>query len=102
MDLELQYFEECPSWELAAANVKHLTNEFDLSIRHQLVDTPEKATQFSFRGSPTMIVDGADLFPTQDAEVGLSCRIYQTPDGPAGSPTIDQIRAALTQRSTPT
>ncbi len=36
-----------------------------------------------------------DLFAGSDAPVGLSCRIYQTPDGPAGSPTLDQLRAAL-------
>jgi len=28
--------------------------------------------------------------------VGLSCRIYQTPDGAAGSPTLQQLRELMT------
>ncbi len=33
----------------------------------------------------------------QDEPFGLSCRMYSTPDGPAGSPTIDQLREKLSQ-----
>jgi len=42
-------------------------------------------------------VDGVDIFADADAPVGLSCRVYQTPDGPAGSPTLEQLRAAMTR-----
>lgn len=50
-----------------------------------------------FHGSPSVLVDGVDRFSDPAAPVGLSCRIYQTPDGPAGSPTIEQLREILTQ-----
>jgi hypothetical protein len=40
-------------------------------------------------------VDGVDVFAEPDAGVGLSCRVYRTPDGLAGAPTMEQLRAAL-------
>ena len=46
-------------------------------------------------GSPSIQVDGVDLFAAPDAAVGLACRVYPTPDGPAGAPTVEQLRAAL-------
>jgi hypothetical protein len=66
---------------------------FDL--RHRLVESPEDADELGFRGSPSITVDGADLFAAEDQPIGLSCRIYQTPEGPAGSPTVEQIATAL-------
>ena len=66
-----------------------------LDVERFLVDTPEAAGRTRFRGSPSIHVNGTDLFADPEAPVGLSCRIYQTPDGAAGSPTIDQLRRAL-------
>ena len=39
-----------------------------------------------------------DPFADAEAPVGLSCRMYQTPDGAAGSPTLDQLRQLLAAR----
>jgi hypothetical protein len=30
-----------------------------------------------------------------DAGVGLSCRVYRTHEGPAGAPSVEQLREAL-------
>jgi len=48
-----------------------------------------------FTGSPTILVDGRDPFARAETTFGLTCRVYETPDGLAGSPTPDQVRAAL-------
>ncbi len=50
-----------------------------------------------FGGSPTIALNGVDLFPGGPAEE-LSCRVYSTPDGLAGVPAVDQIKSALTER----
>lgn len=60
-----------------------------------LVATEEEAERVSFRGSPTILIDGVDPFAAGDEPIGLSCRIYRTPDGYAGSPTLEQIAAVL-------
>jgi hypothetical protein len=42
-----------------------------------------------------MLINGVDPFADPDAPVGLSCRVYRTDDGPAGSPTVEQLLAVL-------
>jgi hypothetical protein len=59
------------------------------------VETPEDAERLRFVGSPTILIDGRDPFGGPEENFGMSCRVYQTPDGLAGSPTLDQLRAAL-------
>ena len=94
-EVTLLYFDGCPSWQLADQRLRDLADELDLTITRERVETPEAAVAWGFRGSPTILVDGEDVFAAGDEPVGLSCRIYPTPDGPAGSPTVDQLRAAL-------
>lgn len=97
MDVTLLYFDGCPNWLDADRHLDALAAEIpELVVTRHIVDTPEEAERTRFRGSPSIQVDGADLFADADAPVGLSCRVYQTPSGPAGSPTMDQLRRALT------
>lgn len=96
MDVTFLYFEDCPNWLKADAQLRTLAAERpDLRIVRRIVDTPEAAEETRFRGSPSILIDGVDAFADADALVGLSCRVYQTPDGPSGSPTIEQLRAVL-------
>ncbi len=94
-DVTLLYFEGCPSWETTAERLDQLASELDLQVRRVRVDNDDDVRRWSFRGSPTVVVDGRDPFAVGDEPFGMACRIYQTPDGPTGSPTIDQLRAAL-------
>jgi hypothetical protein len=96
MKVTLQYFDGCPNWKEAEACIKTLRAEgFNIEFDRQLIETPEAAEQCGFRGSPTIVIDGDDPFADPGAPVGLSCRVYQTENGYAGSPTLDQLRAAL-------
>jgi len=98
MDVALLYFDGCPNWRTTDQRLRQLADERGFELDHRSVETPETAQDLSFRGSPTVLVDGRDPFAEGDEPVGLSCRIYQTPDGPAGSPTLDQLREALDAR----
>ncbi len=98
--ITLQYFDGCPSWKEAAAHLDALKAEgLDISIRRQLIETPEAASEFGFRGSPSIVIDGEDPFADPDAPVGLSCRVYPTDEGYVGSPTMDQLRHAIVAAS---
>lgn len=100
MRVTLQYFNGCPNWTETEAHIETLRSEgFDLTFDRQLIETPEAAQQQAFRGSPTVLVDGVDPFADPDAPVGLSCRVYATETGYAGSPSLDQLRAALRKAS---
>ena len=95
----LQYFDGCPNWTIAADRLAAIAaGRRDVTVTRQLVETPEDAEAIGFRGSPSILVNGTDLFPDVSASVGLACRIYITPDGFAGfagAPTLDQLRAAI-------
>ena len=82
---------------VAAHHLEALRVDFDLDIELEVIDTPEAAERVGFLGSPSIIVEERDLFATDDQAVGLGCRLYSTPDGPAGCPTLNQVRDALYQ-----
>ncbi|QIK66410.1 thioredoxin family protein [Nocardioides sp. HDW12B] len=96
MDIALLYFDDCPNWKIADERLAAIAAERpDLTVSRHLVDTIEEAERVGFYGSPSILVDGIDVFAEPDDGVGLSCRVYRTPDGPAGAPTEEQLRAAL-------
>lgn len=96
MEITLQYFEDCPNWKTTAAHLSKLHDHgSDATIVYELIDTHEEAVARRFRGSPTVLINGVDPFADDDAPVGLACRIYQTEDGYAGSPSLSQLRHAI-------
>ena len=91
VDVTLQYFDGCPNWETTG---RHL-DQLGVRVRYQRIETPEAALEHGFRGSPTVLVDGVDPFFDPAAPVGLACRVYRGPAGPAGSPTFDQLKEVI-------
>ncbi len=97
VEVQLLYFEGCPNWELAEVRLRTALKAVGGGAKlvlHQ-VTTPEEATQRGFRGSPTILLDGRDPFASSGDPTGLSCRVFQTPAGIAGAPTVDQLIEAL-------
>ncbi|KRA25945.1 alkylmercury lyase [Microbacterium sp. Root61] len=96
MNIELQYFDGCPSWKPARERLTQLAAEHpDLAVTTRPVRDPDEAEQIGFHGSPSILLDGVDLFADPETAAGFGCRLYRTPDGPAGSPTLEQLRAAI-------
>jgi hypothetical protein len=94
----LRYFDGCPHWRVAFDRINEVLREEGLTGVEpvlELVETPEDAERLRFVGSPTILIQGRDPFGGPEESVGLSCRVYRTPDGLAGSPMPDQLRAAL-------
>ena len=86
MEVELLYWEGCPSYPEALAQLRAALGEgVPVTVREVL--TEEQAVAEGFPGSPTIRVDGEDLFPIDDPP-GLSCRVYRLADG-RYSPTPD-------------
>ena len=95
MNISLLYFDGCPNWKQTDADLASLMTEYNLTITRQTVETIEDAERWQFRGSPTVLIDGTDPFARPGDPVGLACRIYQTPSGPAGAPSIEMLRSAI-------
>jgi hypothetical protein len=99
----LRHTRGCPHWRRAHDRVLRAISEEGLTVDVELeaVDTAEDAARLNFIGSPTILVDGLDPFGEEDADVGLTCRLFDTPEGLSGSPTVGQLRDALRRTRKP-
>lgn len=95
MVVTLQYFNTCPSWQATQERLRQLQSEVDFSLELQEIGSDEQAHAVGFVGSPTVLIDGIDPFARPGTAVGMACRVYQTPAGLAGSPTVEQLREVL-------
>ena len=99
MDVRLLYFDGCPNWQSTDERLREAIAVAGLDVvpTHVNVATPQEAERLQFRGSPTVLVNGVDPFTEGAPPVGLSCRLFQTPDGLRGEPTVAQLLVALTR-----
>ncbi|MEQ1736946.1 MAG: hypothetical protein ABL886_11165 [Rhodoglobus sp.] len=98
MEIQILHIDECPNWSEAGERVRAVLDESgraDVEIAFTLLTTSEDAAAVPFAGSPTIVVDGEDLFPSDGRTADLACRVYLTPTGFAGLPTVQQLRDAL-------
>lgn len=96
--IEFLYWEECASHDLALQRLREVLTEWQIAAPVHLVQitTEQQAAALGFPGSPTIRIDGQDLFPAPDGPYGLTCRVYRTDDGrPTPLPTIEMIRRAM-------
>jgi len=94
----LQYFDDCPNWRVADANLGLALGEVPslaVVVEYEIVNSPDQAQECGFHGSPTILLDGLDPFAGENTAVGLTCRRFITNDGFAGAPSVAQLVAAL-------
>ena len=97
--VELLWWDGCPSYDDALADLNRILAEEGLSATVELVEieSDEQAASERFPGSPTIRIGGEDIVPPGDGEpFTLTCRIYRLRDGRV-SPTPDpeDVRAAV-------
>lgn len=97
MDIELLYFDGCPSWQTALENLRTVLalEGLDWSVNLVKVENDSQASRLKFLGSPSIRFQGMDLWPEQREEYSMSCRLYHTPDGIQGWPTVSMLREAI-------
>jgi hypothetical protein len=101
MEIELAYFDGCPSWKEGLENLKSALKAEGLqaSISTVLVNDDAEAARIKFLGSPSFRVDGVDLWPEERKRFNLSCRVYPTPQGLVGAPSVEMLREKLHSRN---
>jgi len=99
VQIELLYFQGCPSAEPFVPRLRELLAETGITepLRLRRVESVHDAERERFLGSPTLRVNGRDVEPgaTERNDFGLKCRLYRTPSGTAGTPPEDWVRRAL-------
>jgi hypothetical protein len=101
VNVELLWWEGCPSTERALAAVREALTQVglpDVEVRMREIATDADAHAAGFVGSPTILVDGHDVVPVANEPVGLSCRIYRQRDGRISPiPDPEDLREALSR-----
>ena len=97
MQIELFYIDDCPSWESALKNLRTALAAEGQEAEIRLVKVADNADadRLRFPGSPSFRVDGVDWWPEERRHYHLNCRVYQTPQGLQGVPTVDMLRRQL-------
>jgi hypothetical protein len=96
--IELLYFEGCPHSTIAEERLRtalYRLGRADTPVVKVAVEDPDHAERLGFTGSPTVRVDGHDPFATGTETVAFACRVYATPHGYSGSPTVQQFMDVL-------
>ena len=102
MKIDLLYFDGCPSWKSGLENLRSAIAREGLQANINVVQVTddEQATRLRFLGSPSFVVDGVDLWQENRAAYYLSCRVYMTPEGVKGTPTIGMLQEKLRTKNT--
>ena len=98
MKMEILYFDGCPTYLKAEKTLRGILEEkgVDAEVELVTVNTDAEAQELRFPGSPTIRVDGEDLFPVPErAAYALGCRMYASPEGLKRSPTTEMLWEAL-------
>ncbi|MGB8652555.1 MAG: thioredoxin family protein [Mycobacteriales bacterium] len=96
--IALLYVPDCPSWRDTKSRLQAVLAELGLTdqdVEYRVVTSREQAEREGLHGSPTLRVDGLDPFADPDGQVSLRGRVYLTEHGPAGAPSVPQLRAVL-------
>ncbi len=99
MRVELLWWEGCPSHPQALADLREALSEEGIGeevvLRH--IASDQEAEREGFPGSPTIRIDGEDVFPPAPGDpMGLNCRCYRLRDGRVSPvPDPDDLRETL-------
>ena len=97
MRIDVLYFDGCPSWKNALENLKLVlkAENREAEINLVLVESDEEALKKKFLGSPSIRVNGIDLWPMERQSYFLSCRMYRTAEGMKGFPSVSMLREKI-------
>ena len=99
MDVELLYWDGCPSYPEARQLLADVlaASGVETEIRMHHVATDDEARARRFPGSPTIRIDGRDVDPYgADSPPALTCCVYHLPDGRVSPiPSREDLEAAL-------
>ena len=97
VSVEILYFSGCPSWKQTIENLKFVLAEKGVEsvLKLTRIQSNEDAKDKKFPGSPTIRINGQDLFPIDQPNYCLQCRVYSTPDGMLATPTREMLKERL-------
>lgn len=97
--VEILHVPGCANFELARRRVHEAADRIgvDIEIRERVVSDETVTAAMGMAGSPTILIDGRDVEQGHGG-APISCRLYHTPSGIEGAPSVDTIASALGDR----
>jgi hypothetical protein len=84
MRIDVLVVPDCPNAPVVIERLAQaLAGRADVQVATRVIDTVEQADQWGMHGSPTVLVDGRDLFAAPGITASVSCRLYQDESGRA-------------------
>jgi hypothetical protein len=101
MRLEILHVPDCPSVAVLLERLAWATaGRADVEISLRLVEDAGTAAELGMRGSPTLLVDGADPYADLAQPTSVSCRLYRDAGGGlGGAPSVASLQAVLAGRN---
>jgi len=95
MKIEVLYFTGCPNHEPTAMRVRQVARRLDIDVPIDQIEVTDhdNPAAMKFVGSPTVLVNGQDIDPTQreGGSYGFGCRTFAG----EGVPSEAMIESAL-------
>jgi hypothetical protein len=102
MRVELLWWDGCPSYPETLADLREAlaAERIEAEVEMVEIESDEHARRERFPGSPTIRIDGEDVFPPGEQEpFSLTCRVYRLRDGRSSpSPDPEELREAIRRR----
>ncbi|KAF0109881.1 MAG: putative alkylmercury lyase [Chloroflexi bacterium] len=91
--IQLLFIDGCPNFMTASRNLEASLRLLEIDIKPEqiIINDDIEADHYSFQGSPSIKVDGVDLWEKKADEYHIGCRVYPTPEGLKGSPTVEML-----------
>ncbi|GEL19205.1 hypothetical protein [Pseudonocardia asaccharolytica] len=97
LELTVLTVPDCPNEAVLRERLTQaLTGRPAVSITHHLIGNEADAARLEMHGSPTLLINGVDVFAPPNTPASLSCRLYHDETGPTGgAPSVTALREAL-------
>ncbi|GAB2780522.1 hypothetical protein GCM10027073_11520 [Streptomyces chlorus] len=87
---------DCPNAPLVRERITAALDGKQAQVELIEVSEEGEAARWQMTGSPTVLVDGVDLFAVAGTPASVSCRLYRDKEGRSGgAPSIEALRQAF-------
>lgn len=93
-DITVLHVRDCPSVTPLLERLLVAADLAGVSITTRLRVVESEARAIAFVGSPTVLIDGTDPFPSEGV-TSFGCRLYESGGQLDGAPSMSQLTAAL-------
>lgn len=96
MKIEFLYFSGCPDSEPTLENLKVALSEMNIDVDPSLVDVDPAAFKRPFLGSPSIVVNGIDLYTLSHSDAfEFACRTFDIGGEKTGALSTAFVRGRI-------